>query len=74
MYYVYILKHPTEDRIYIGFSTDLRERMKLSQERTSELAIGLLRSLRFRKRRKSARAPVEAVWERSAITEETNHG
>ena len=28
MYYVYILKHPTEDRIYIGFSTDLRSRMK----------------------------------------------
>ena len=28
MYYVYILKHPTEDRIYIGFSTDLRARMK----------------------------------------------
>ena len=27
MYYVYILKHPTEDRIYIGFSTDLRARM-----------------------------------------------
>ncbi len=28
MYYVYILKHPTEDRIYIGFSTDLRSRMQ----------------------------------------------
>ena len=28
MYYVYILKHPTEDDIYIGFSTDLRARMK----------------------------------------------
>ena len=28
MYYVYVLKHPTEDRIYIGFSTDLRSRMK----------------------------------------------
>ena len=28
MYYVYILKHPTEDRIYIGFSTDLRGRMR----------------------------------------------
>ncbi len=28
MYYVYILKHPSEDRIYIGFSTDLRSRMK----------------------------------------------
>ncbi len=28
MYYVYILKHPTEDRIYIGFSTDLRSRVK----------------------------------------------
>ena len=28
MYYVYILKHPTEDDIYIGFSTDLRTRMK----------------------------------------------
>ena len=28
MYYVYILKHPTEDRIYIGFSTDLRARMR----------------------------------------------
>ena len=27
MYYVYILKHPTEDRIYIGFATDLRQRM-----------------------------------------------
>ena len=27
MYYVYILKHPTEDRIYIGFSTDLRSRI-----------------------------------------------
>ena len=25
MYYVYIFEHPTEDRIYIGFSTDLRE-------------------------------------------------
>jgi predicted GIY-YIG superfamily endonuclease len=31
MYYVYILKHPTEDRIYIGFSTDLRSRMKLNK-------------------------------------------
>ena len=31
MYYVYILKHPTEDRIYIGFSTDLRARMKRHQ-------------------------------------------
>jgi len=29
MYYVYVLKHPTEDRIYIGFSTDLRNRMKV---------------------------------------------
>ena len=28
MYYVYILKHPTDDRIYIGFSTDLRARMR----------------------------------------------
>ena len=28
MYYVYILKHPSEDRIYIGFSTDLRSRLK----------------------------------------------
>jgi putative endonuclease len=28
MYYVYILKHPTEDRIYIGFSADLRARMQ----------------------------------------------
>lgn len=28
MFYVYILKHPTEDRIYIGFSTDLRARMR----------------------------------------------
>ena len=28
MYYVYILKHPTDDRIYIGFSTDLRARMQ----------------------------------------------
>ena len=27
MYYVYILKHPTEDRIYIGFSADLRSRI-----------------------------------------------
>jgi predicted GIY-YIG superfamily endonuclease len=28
MYYVYILKHPTENRIYIGFDTDLRSGMK----------------------------------------------
>jgi predicted GIY-YIG superfamily endonuclease len=28
MYYVYDLKHPTEDQIYIGFSADLRSRMK----------------------------------------------
>ena len=28
MYYVYILKHPTKERIYIGFSTDLRSRLK----------------------------------------------
>jgi putative endonuclease len=28
MYYVYILKHSTEERIYIGFSTDLRSRLK----------------------------------------------
>jgi predicted GIY-YIG superfamily endonuclease len=28
MYYVYILKHPTEDEIYIGFTKDLRSRMK----------------------------------------------
>ena len=28
MYYVYTLKHPTEDRIYIGFSTDLRSRIR----------------------------------------------
>ena len=28
MYYVYVLKHPTEDRIYIGFSTDRRSRIK----------------------------------------------
>ena len=27
MYYVYILKDPTEERIYIGFSTDLRSRL-----------------------------------------------
>ena len=31
MYYVYILKHPTEHRIYIGFSTDLRARMRNHQ-------------------------------------------
>ena len=29
MYYVYVLKHPTGSRIYIGFSTDLRSRMKI---------------------------------------------
>ena len=29
MYYVYVLKHPTEDRIYIGFSADLRGRMRI---------------------------------------------
>jgi putative endonuclease len=29
MYYVYVLKHPTEDRIYIGLSTDLRKQMKV---------------------------------------------
>ena len=29
MYYVYILKHPTDDRIYTCFSTDLRSRMKM---------------------------------------------
>ena len=29
MYYVYILKNPTENQIYIGFSTDLRSRMKI---------------------------------------------
>lgn len=28
MYYVYILKHPSADRIYIGFSSDLRARMR----------------------------------------------
>ena len=28
MYYVYILKHLTEDDIYIGVSTDLRTRTK----------------------------------------------
>ena len=28
MYYVYILKHPNEDRIYIGFSADLRNRIE----------------------------------------------
>ena len=28
MYYVYILKHPSENPIYIGFSTDLRSRMR----------------------------------------------
>ena len=28
MYYVYILKRPSEDDIYIGLSTDLRLRMK----------------------------------------------
>ena len=28
MYYVYILKHPSKDLIYIGFSTDLRSRLK----------------------------------------------
>jgi predicted GIY-YIG superfamily endonuclease len=27
MYYVYILKHPAEADIYIGFSADLRTRM-----------------------------------------------
>ena len=31
MYYVYVLKHPTEDQIYIGFSTDLRSRMRNHQ-------------------------------------------
>ena len=28
MYYVYILKHPTEDHIYIGFSAELRSRIR----------------------------------------------
>ena len=28
MYYVYVLKNPSADEIYIGFSTDLRSRMK----------------------------------------------
>ena len=32
MYYVYILKHPTENQIYIGFSTDLRSRMKIHRK------------------------------------------
>jgi len=32
MYYVYVLKHPTEDRIYIGFSTGLRNRMKVHKQ------------------------------------------
>ena len=29
MYYVYVLKHPTENRIHIGFSTDLRSRIEV---------------------------------------------
>jgi putative endonuclease len=36
MYYVYVLKHPTEDRIYIGFSTDLRQRMKVHKTKHRE--------------------------------------
>ena len=36
MYYVYILKHPTEDRIYIGFSTDLRSRIKVHKTEHSQ--------------------------------------
>ena len=36
MYYVYVLKHPTENRIYIGFSTDLRSRIKVHKTEHSQ--------------------------------------
>lgn len=32
MYYVYVLQSETDDGFYIGFSTDLRRRMKEHQE------------------------------------------
>ena len=46
MYYVYILKHPSEDRIYIGFNR-LAVQDEASSESTFRVARGLLRSLCF---------------------------
>jgi predicted GIY-YIG superfamily endonuclease len=36
MYYVYILKHLSEDKIYVGFNTDLRARMKAQRSEHRE--------------------------------------
>ena len=66
MYYVYILKHPAEDDIYIGFSTDLRTRMKAHKSEHREWR-------RFRDRRQSERAATKISRQREAIVEETNH-
>ena len=73
MYYVYILKHPTEDRIYIGFSTDLRARMQDHQPRASRLETGLLRSLRFRSGRQGKRTTTERLRQRKTVVAQTNH-
>ena len=47
MYYVSILKDPSDADIYVGFSMDLRTRMKAHKSGHREMEAGLLRSVRF---------------------------
>ena len=39
MYYVYVLKHPSEERIYIGFSSHLRDRMRIHKAEHSNWSL-----------------------------------
>ena len=45
MYYVYVLKHPTEDRIYIGFTTDLRSWVKMHKTEHPQWGVWLITKL-----------------------------
>ena len=72
MYYVYILKHPTKERIYIGFSTDLRSRLKRHPSEHPVWRLAYYEAYASEARH-SQRAAAEALWKCAATAEETNH-
>ena len=74
MYYVYIRKHPIEDRIYIGFQHGPASAGEETSKCSPWLAAGLLRSLRFGKGCEDEGTAAEAVRQLAAAAEKTNHG
>ena len=73
MYYVYILKHPSEDDIYIGFSTDLCSRMKAHKSEHREWRLACYEAYASETDARARERRLKVSRQREAIAEETDH-